>query len=121
VTEGIEMVLGLHRDAEMGPAIMVGMGGVWLELFKDVAFAPPDVDLTLAIEAIATTRASKLLQGYRGGVVANTDALARAMVGLGRMAQDLGDCLQAVDVNPILVTRDGAIALDGLVVLQPPT
>jgi acyl-CoA synthetase (NDP forming) len=121
VTEGIEMVLGLHRDPEMGPAIMVGMGGVWLELFKDVAFAPPDLDLTLAIEAIATTRASKLLQGYRGGVVANTDALARAMVGLGRMARDLGDCLQAVDVNPILVTRDGAIALDGLVVLQTPT
>ena len=120
MTGGVEMVVGVHRDPEMGPAVMVGMGGVWLELFKDAAFAPPGLGLLRAKEAIATLRARKLLMGYRGGARHDIDALARALVALGRMAIDLGDAVDAVDVNPLLVLPDGARALDGLVVLRPP-
>lgn len=122
VLDGVEMVLGLHRDPEMGPVVMAGMGGVWLELFKDVAFAAPGVDEAGALRAIAETRAATLLQGYRGAPAGDTPALARAMVGLGEMALDFGDCLESVDLNPVAVRPEGygAVALDALVVLRPP-
>ena len=118
VTGGIEMVLGVHRDAEMGPAVMVGLGGVWLELFQDVAFAQPDLSEAQARAAIMRTRAGRLLQGYRGAPPCDVDALARAMVAVGRLAIDLGDAIEALDVNPVIVTPNGAFALDALLVLR---
>ena len=118
----VEMALGLHRDPELGPAVMVGMGGVWLELFQDAAFAPPTLDHAGARAAIARTRAATLLGGYRGGAAGDVDALADAMVALGAMAQELGDSLEAVDVNPLAVLPlgRGVVALDALVALRPP-
>jgi acyl-CoA synthetase (NDP forming) len=121
VSGAIEMVLGLHRDPEMGPAVMVGMGGVWLELFKDVAFAPPGLGLERARQTIALTRAAQLLAGYRGAPPCDGEALAQAMVNLGRLACELGDVIEAVDVNPVAVRAQGrgVVALDALVVLRP--
>ena len=118
---GTEMVLGIHRDPEMGPVIMVGMGGIWLELFKDVAFAPPGLDEERARQTIATTRAATLLAGFRGAPARDVASLARAMVGVGRLACELGGIIESVDVNPLLVLpgNEGAVALDGLVVLRP--
>jgi len=120
---GVEMVVGVARDPEMGLALMVGMGGVWLELFKDVAFAPPGLGFDRARQAIDGLRAKLLLDGYRGGGVRDVDALARALVTLGQIAVDLSDIIEAIDVNPIMVLDHGcgAFALDGLVVLRPPT
>ena len=122
VQDGIEMVLGLHHDPEMGHAVMVGMGGVWLELFQDVAFAPPALDLQRARETIAQTRAHQLLQGYRGSPPRDIEALAQAMVALGDLSFEFGDVVEAVDVNPLLVRAEGrgAVALDALVILRPP-
>ena len=122
ISGAIEMVLGLHRDPEMGAAVMVGMGGVWLELFKDVAFAPPGLGLERARETIAQTRAAQLLAGYRGAPACDVEALAQAMVNLGRLACELGDVIEAVDVNPVAVRAQGrgVVALDALVVLRPP-
>ena len=122
VSGGTEMVLGFNDDPEMGHAIMVGMGGIWLELFKDVAFSSPQIDLASARAVIETTRAATLLKGYRGGGARDIDALARSMVGLATLSRELGDVIAEVDINPIVVMPQGrgAIALDGLVVLQPP-
>ena len=122
VSGGTEMVLGIQRDPEMGPVLMAGLGGVWLELFKDVAFAAPGVDAKGARSAIAETRAWQLLQGYRGSKPADVDALAATMAALGQLAIDFGDCLESVDINPVLVrdARQGAVALDALVILRPP-
>ena len=122
IKDGVEMVLGIHRDAEMGPVVMVGMGGVWLELFKDVAFAPPGLGRERALETIAQTRASTLLNGYRGSAPLDVGALANSMVALGRLASELGDVIESVDVNPLLVRAkgEGVVALDGLVVLRSP-
>ena len=119
MTSGFEAVLGIHRDPEMGPVVMVGMGGIWLELFRDVAFAPPGLCRKRALKAIAGTRMFSVLGRYRGGRSGDVDALADAMVSLGRLALDLGDIIEAVDVNPLLVMETGGCALDGLVVLKP--
>jgi acetyltransferase len=120
ISDGLETVLGIHRDAEVGPVIMFGLGGVMVELFKDVAFGPPQLDRTVAGEMIDATRAGKLLGGFRGSPPRDRVALCDALVNLGRLACDLGDVIDAVDVNPFLVRGEGAYALDALVVLRPP-
>ena len=104
------MVLGLHRDREMGPVVMVGLGGVWLELFKDVAFAPPWLDENHARRVIMRDAGGTPARRLSRRAACDIGALARAMAALGRIATDLGDALESLDVNPIIVTEDGAYA-----------
>jgi acetyltransferase len=118
VRGGLELVLGLHRDPEMGLVVMAGAGGVLLELTRDVAFCAPPVSRDKARDLIARTRAGRLLQGYRGGAAMNVDAVIDALVGLGRLATDLEDVIESVDVNPFLALPQGGLALDALVVLR---
>ena len=120
VTGGLELVMGLHRDPEMGPVIMGGSGGVLLELVRDVAFAAPPLTLAKAHDLIARTKAGALMRGYRGSGALDAQAYAQALVALGRLANDLGDVLESIDVNPFLLLAEGGVALDALVVLRPP-
>ncbi len=120
IAGGTECVLGLSRDVEMGPVVMFGLGGVWVELFRDVSFAPSDLTHRDATRMVARTRAGTLLDGFRGARPGDVAALYDALVALGRLARDLGDVIEAIDINPFLVCERGAFALDGLVVLRPP-
>lgn len=126
VSGGLEMVLGLHRDPEVGLVLMAGAGGVWLELYKDVAFAMPPVSADKARDLIARTRIATLLSGYRGGPAYDVDALVEAIVALGAFAADAGEHIESVDINPFVVMPggqgakgQGACALDALVILRP--
>jgi acetyltransferase len=120
VRGGLELVLGLHRDPEMGLVVMAGAGGVLLELTKDVAFAAPPVSREKALHVLARTRAGKLLEGYRGGPALDRDAVADALVALGRVAEDLQDVIESVDINPFIALPQGqgGMALDALIVLR---
>ena len=120
VAGGTEVVLGVQRDVEMGPVVMFGMGGIMVELFKDVRFAPATLDRDQARQMVRATRAGAVLAGFRGHEPGDIGALCDALVNLGRLARDLGDVIEAVDVNPLLVREQGVVALDGLVVLRPP-
>jgi hypothetical protein len=70
---------------------------------------------------VLATRAGRLLTGFRGRSPGDLDALCHALVGLGRLARELGDAIESIDVNPLLVQAQGVVALDALVVLRPPT
>lgn len=120
VAGGTEVVLGVQRDVEMGPVVMFGMGGVLVELFKDVGFAPATLDRDSARTMVRATRAGRLLEGFRGRN-GDLDALCDALVNLGRLARDLGDAIESIDINPLLVRERGVVALDALVVLRPPS
>jgi hypothetical protein len=117
---GLELVLGLHRDPEMGLVAMAGSGGVLLELVRDVAFCVPPVSPEKAGDLIARTRASTLLDGYRGSGPLDRAAVEAALVGLGNLALDLDDALESVDINPFMALPrgQGGLALDALVVLR---
>ncbi|MGH6768395.1 MAG: acetate--CoA ligase family protein [Xanthobacteraceae bacterium] len=115
---GLELVLGLHRDPEMGLVVMAGAGGVLLELTKDVAFCAPPVNRAKAYDLLDRTQAGRLIRGYRGSATRDRDAVADALVGLGRLAVDLADVIESVDVNPFVALPDGGMALDALIVLQ---
>lgn len=120
VSGGVELVAGLQRDPEMGPVLMFGSGGVLLELVKDVAFAPVPLSREMALELIGSTRVAKLLEGYRGQAAHDLEAIADALVALGKLADDLGQSLTSVDINPLvsLPGGKGAIALDAVVAMN---
>jgi acetate---CoA ligase (ADP-forming) len=115
---GMELVLGLHRDPEMGLVVMAGSGGVLLELVKDVTFCAPPVSADKARDMLARIRGAKLLAGYRGSAALDIDAVVKALIALGRLAVDLEDIVTSVDINPFVALPRGGLALDALVVLQ---
>ncbi len=118
VAGGLELVVGASRDPEMGPVVMFGSGGVALELYRDVAFAAPTLDETAAEALIARTGAARLIDGYRGAPALDRSAVVKALMAVSRLARDLGDRLESIDVNPFVLRRRGGVALDALVVLS---
>ena len=118
---GLEVVLGVQRDPEVGHVVMFGSGGIFLELYKDVAFSGIPISPDRAEGLIAGTQIGKILRGYRGGLGYDVEALRDAIVGLGRFVSEHGDKIDAVDVNPFLVLPEGqgGFALDSLVVTRP--
>jgi acyl-CoA synthetase (NDP forming) len=122
VSGGTELILGLHRDP-LGSAILLGMGGLLAELFKDTTMRllPPQGGLTRA-DALAMARELKtwpLLDGFRGRPKADVEALVDAIVAFSRMAAQLGERLVEAEINPIflLPQGQGVLAADGVVVL----
>ena len=113
----LDLVIGASRDPEMGTIVMFGSGGVALELYRDVAFAAPTLDEASTSELIARTKAARLMEGYRGAPALDRGALVKALMAVSRLAYDLGDRLDSIDVNPFVLRRRGGIALDALVVL----
>ena len=95
---------------------MAGSGGVLLELTKDVAFAAPPINRDKARAMLARTHVARLLRGYRGSAALDAEAVVDALVALGRIAEDLADTVQSIDINPFVVLPRGGLALDALVV-----
>ncbi len=120
VLGGVELVLGVQRDPEVGPVTMFGTGGVNLELHRDVSFGAVPLSLWQAKAMIERTTAGKLLKGYRGAPASDTGSVLAALMALGRLAYDLGDQVESIDINPVVALPDGqgAVALDALVVLR---
>jgi hypothetical protein len=118
VQGGLELVLGLQRDPEVGMVAMAGSGGVLLELTRDVAFCVPPIGREKALDTIERTHAARLVRGYRGGATLDIEAALGALIALGQLAVDLGDVIEAVDVNPFVVLPVGGVALDALVILR---
>jgi acyl-CoA synthetase (NDP forming) len=117
VSDGIELVLGANRDPEVGPVILFGTGGIALELYRDVALAPPLADEREALALIARTRAGELTAGYRGRPALDRKTLVEALIGLSQLVRDAGPRIESIDINPFLLRRRGGLALDALVVL----
>ena len=118
VSGGVETIVGVTRDPVLGPAVMVGLGGVFAEILADVAVRPVPLDARDAREMIESLRGYPLLTGARGRPRADVAALARSVVRVARLASALGDRLLELDLNPVLVRPEGAVVVDRLVVLS---
>lgn len=112
--QGREVIVGLKRDKGFGPVVMFGLGGIYVELFKDVSFRVAPVSAQEAREMILETQAGKLLTGYRGAPKADLDAVVACIQRLGQLALDFPE-IEEAEVNPLLVFEEGrgALALDG--------
>ena len=118
--EGVEMILGIKRDPLFGPVVLCGLGGVLVEVLQDVAIGIPPLSRQQAKDMIQRLRGAAILGGVRGKPPADVDALCDAIVGLANLAVSLGDQLNGVDINPLIVLAkgQGVIAVDALVEIQ---
>jgi acyl-CoA synthetase (NDP forming) len=113
---GLELIVGLRRDPLFGPAVLVGLGGILAEALDDVAIRLAPVTPRAAMEMLDDLRGHRLLDRVRGRAAIDRSAVAAMLVALGRLGADRADLLE-VDLNPVIATARGAIAVDALVVL----
>ena len=113
---GVEMIIGVNNDKDFGPMIMVGMGGVFVELFKDVQLEPAPLTREQAKKMLESLNSYPLLNGYRGNPVCDKEALADMLVSISEMAAKGKDSIKELDINPVFVTEEGVAIADALLV-----
>jgi acetyltransferase len=113
---GVEMIIGVNNDKDFGPMVMVGMGGVFVELFKDIQLAPAPLSQAQAQRMIESLKSYPLLTGYRGGHVCDVQALAGLLVKISETAAREKDRLKELDINPVFVTEKGVAIADALLI-----
>ncbi|MGF6310550.1 acyl-CoA synthetase (NDP forming) [Bradyrhizobium sp. i1.8.4] len=118
VKADLELVVGASLDAEMGPVVLFGTGGVDIELMKDVALAGAPLDAAEAKELIARTKAGVKMKGYRGKPALHEPSAVKALVGLSNLMADADGRIASIDVNPFLINSKLGVAVDGLIVLN---
>ena len=120
VTGGVEVIVGVSYDAQLGPMLLFGSGGVMVEVYNDVALRHCPITRSEAVEMIAEVKGAKLLRGFRGKPAADVDALADTLVRVSQLAVHLDGKLAELDINPLMVLPkgQGVKAVDALVVLH---
>ena len=113
---GVEMILGVKRDPQFGPIVLIGFGGVLAETIADVQFALPPFDAEHVRRCLDRMKLRAFLDGVRGAPAVNIDAFCEVAQRFSIMVNALGDVLAEIDVNPVIVSEGGAIAVDSLVV-----
>jgi acetate---CoA ligase (ADP-forming) len=114
----MELIVGVKRDAGFGLALVLGSGGILVELIRDTATLLLPASEQDVRKALLGLKLGPLLTGYRGSAPADLDALVRNVMAIARFAQDHAETLLELDVNPLLVSKDGAVAVDALVRLS---
>ena len=115
-----EVILGMSRDPQLGPVVLLGTGGIFVEILRDAVLRFPPLSLQECRAMIDGLRGKKLLEGARGNPPGDVDALAKAIHALARLAGDLGDRIEEIDLNPVMVRPQGlgVVAVDGLVMTR---
>jgi acyl-CoA synthetase (NDP forming) len=115
VDDGVELLVGARWDPRFGPVVLVGLGGLFTEILRDVSVALAPVDPGAAERLILSLRAAPLLRGARGRPALDVAAAAEAVARLSRIAASHPEIAE-LEVNPLLVTADGAVGLDARLV-----
>ena len=115
---GVDVILGIVRDPGFGPMLMAGLGGIHVEVLRDVVFAPVPLGPEEALALLGELKGAALLDGVRGAPPADKAALARLMVTLSRFAADHADRIEEIDLNPVIVHPkwQGLTIVDALIV-----
>jgi acyl-CoA synthetase (NDP forming) len=120
IPKGVEILLGGKVDSQFGATVMVGTGGIFVDVFKDYALRLAPINLETAYQMIDSLKGSALLRGFRGAKKSDVNALAKALVQVGRIMCDHSDRIAELDINPVIVLEEGRglKAVDALVVLK---
>jgi acetyl-CoA synthetase (ADP-forming) len=114
---GIQVIVGMNKDPQFGPVLMFGLGGILVELLKDVSFRIVPVTKRDAAEMIREIKGYPLLEGYRGQEPANIDALQDIIVKVSQFVERTPE-IKELDLNPIFAYRDKAVSVDARIVLE---
>ncbi|MDT8903381.1 acetate--CoA ligase family protein [Anaeroselena agilis] len=115
--KGVEVVVGGLRNDQFGPVVMFGMGGIYVEVFKDVSFRLAPLDKDEALRQVRETKVYKLLQGVRGDKPCDIDALCEVMVNTGKLLAEYPEIAE-LDFNPVFCYPDGCTVVDARLVLK---
>ncbi|MFV0348653.1 MAG: acetate--CoA ligase family protein [Halodesulfovibrio sp.] len=117
---GLEVIIGVNNDPQFGPAVLVGLGGVFVEIFKDTALLPAPFGKEEALCMLSKLKSLPLFKGYRGQAELDLEALAQTVANVSRLASDKRDEIAELDVNPVFVYQKGhgVCAADALVVMK---
>jgi acetyltransferase len=118
VTGGTETIIGIHRDPKFGPLLMFGLGGIYVEAYRDVSFRLAPIRELGARNMIQQIRGGKILEGFRGQPPRDVEAIAECIERLSQLAMDLEE-VQELDVNPLLAFEKGCKAVDARVIISP--
>ena len=120
IVDGVEVIVGVSYDSQLGATILFGSGGVMVEVYNDVALRLCPIDKSDALEMIADVKGARLLEGFRGRPAADIDALADTLVRVSQMAAQLDGSLAELDINPLMVLPkgQGVKAADAVAVFQ---
>ncbi|MCL4302720.1 MAG: acetate--CoA ligase family protein [Anaerolineae bacterium] len=116
VPAGVELLLGLVNDAQFGPMLTLGMGGIWVEVLRDHRWLLLPATPAAMREALLSLRGAALLTGVRGQPPVGLEAVVDTAMRLSALAADLGDLIAEVDINPLMALPSGAVAVDALIV-----
>ncbi|MBW2336936.1 MAG: acetate--CoA ligase family protein [Deltaproteobacteria bacterium] len=112
-----ELVMGLTRDAQFGPCVMFGLGGIFTEILKDTAFRVAPLGKQDALDMMGEIKACKILEEIRGMAAADKDMLAEMLITIGKIGIE-NDSIKEIDINPVIISGGKPVAVDALVVLQ---
>ncbi|MGB8171856.1 MAG: acetate--CoA ligase family protein, partial [Nitrososphaeraceae archaeon] len=118
VPSGVEIIVGLQNDSQFGPCIMVGLGGIYTELFKDVSFRVLPINKTDALEMLESLKGKSILKGFRGSKPIDLEMLATAIVNIGTLGTDMAGKYESVDFNPVVVYADNYYVVDAKIILR---
>jgi hypothetical protein len=113
----LELIVGITRDPQFGPTAMLGIGGVWAEVYKDVVFRLVPLNKEEIFRMVNDLKGQALLKGYRGSQSVNMERLAEWVMKLGNLATTFKK-IQEIDVNPLLIVDGEPIAVDATIILQ---
>jgi acetyl-CoA synthetase (ADP-forming) len=113
----LELIVGIIRDPQFGPAAMLGLGGVWAEVYRDVVFRLIPLDKKTILEMVSDLKGRALLKGYRGSKPVNMESLADWLIKLGWLALTI-ETIQEIDVNPILIVDGEPTAVDANIIFR---
>ena len=118
--KGVEVILGVSRDPTFGPLLMVGLGGIFVEILEDVVFAPVPLTETNARALLNRLKSAALLKGVRGEEPSDVDMLIQTIVALSHFAADHADMIAEIDLNPVIVhpKGQGVSIADALIIKQ---
>jgi hypothetical protein len=116
VPPGPELIVGMARDPALGPLIVTGPGGVLAEFFSERSVLLPPVTMAAAASSISRLRFAEVLAGIRGGQPCDSTAIAAAIAAFSTLIAELGDWLEAFDVNPLICGPSGVVAVDALAI-----
>jgi len=116
---GVEVIVGMSKDVQFGPVLMFGLGGILVEVLKDVSFRIVPITRRDAAEMIREIKGYPLLEGYRGQEPADIAALEELMVKVSQFVEQNPE-IKELDLNPIFAYGDSAIAVDARIILETP-
>ncbi|MBW2168813.1 MAG: acetate--CoA ligase family protein, partial [Deltaproteobacteria bacterium] len=112
-----ELVIGLTRDAQFGPCVMFGLGGIFTEILKDISFRVAPLEKRDALEMMHDIKGHRILEAVRGMEAADLDALADILIKVGQIGLE-NEKVKEIDINPVLISGSKPVAVDALVVLD---